>query len=90
MHLALWPVPVSELFRELWILQTVGRSTCSGDHPVARPLPIEDNIENKRRHTAMPRGGFDPMIPLFEQANIFRAVDHTITMIGCNNVIYYY
>jgi hypothetical protein len=43
--------------------------------------------QNKRKHTSMPRGGFEPTIPVFERAKTFNALDHAATLIGqtkCN------
>jgi hypothetical protein len=55
-----------------------------GDQPYARSLPTQDNTtQKKRRHThthththiSMPRAGFEPAIPMFEQLKTVRALD---------------
>jgi hypothetical protein len=39
-----------------------------GISPAPRPLPTQDNTNTEnRRHTSMPRAGFEPVIPLFER-----------------------
>jgi hypothetical protein len=38
-----------------------------GISPAPRPLPTEDNTIQKRRHTSMPRAGFEPAISMFER-----------------------
>jgi hypothetical protein len=59
----LWP-----LFSFL-ILYTVGRTPWTGDQPVARPLPTHRTTQTqyKRRQTSLPRVGFEPTTPMFEQ-----------------------
>jgi hypothetical protein len=57
------PAPISELIWKLWILQTVGRTPWMVDESVARPLRTQDNTNQRnRRHTSMPRVGFEPTI----------------------------
>jgi hypothetical protein len=50
------------LFRtilKLWILQTVGRTPCTGDQPVTKPLPTQDNTNSECLHRGdIPRVGF--------------------------------
>jgi hypothetical protein len=55
-----------------------------GDQPVARPLPTHraTQTQKKRRHTTMPRVGFEPRIPEFEKAKIFHALHRAVTVIG--------
>jgi hypothetical protein len=62
---------------------TVGRTPWTGDYPVARPLPTHrtTQTQNKRTH-AMPRVGFEPTIPAFEQAKTIHALDRAATAIG--------
>jgi hypothetical protein len=57
-------------------LYTVDRTPWSGDHPVARPLPIHraTQTHNKRTQTSMPLVRFEPTIPVFERAKTVRAV----------------
>jgi hypothetical protein len=38
-----------------------------GISPAPGPLPTQDNTTQKHRHTSMPRAGFEPAIPMFEQ-----------------------
>jgi hypothetical protein len=63
---------------------TVVRTPWTGDQPVARPLSTHrtTQIQNKRTHTSMPLVGFNPTIPVFQQAKTFHALDHTATVIG--------
>jgi hypothetical protein len=51
-----------------------------GDQPVARPIPTQ--TQNKRKQTSMPWVGFEPTIPLFEQAKTFHALDRAVTVIA--------
>jgi hypothetical protein len=60
--------------------KTVGRTPWTGDHPVARPLPIE--TQNKHRQTSMPSVGFERTIPAFERTKTFHALDCEATVIG--------
>jgi hypothetical protein len=57
----------------------LGRIPWTGDQPVARPLPTHKTTQtqNKRTHTSMPRVGFEPTTPAFEQAS-----DSASTVIG--------
>jgi hypothetical protein len=51
----------------LWILQTFGRTPWVGDQYSAKASTYtgQHNTE-KHRHTSMPRGGFEPAIPMSE------------------------
>jgi hypothetical protein len=59
-----------------------------GDQPIARPLPTHrtTQTQNKRSQTSMPRVGFEPMIPVFEQAKTVYELDHAAIVISdpCN------
>jgi hypothetical protein len=47
-----------------------------GISPAPRPLPTQDNTNTeKRRHTSMPRAGFEPAIPMFERPKTVLALD---------------
>jgi hypothetical protein len=61
-------------FVRFLILYIVGRTPWTGDQPVARPLPTHrtTQTQNKRKETSMPRLGFEPRIPAFEQAHCGR------------------
>jgi hypothetical protein len=76
-------------FFSFLIFYTVGRTPCTGDQPVARPLPRHrtTQTQNKRTQTSMPRVGFEPMIPVFERAKTVHALDRAATVIG-NQVTY--
>jgi hypothetical protein len=54
-----------------------------GDQPVARPLPTHrtTQTQNKRTQTSMLRVGFEPTIPVFEQAKTVHALDCAATVI---------
>jgi hypothetical protein len=44
------------------------RTPFLGDQPVATPLSVQDNTQNKLGQISVPRVGFEPMIPVFEVA----------------------
>jgi hypothetical protein len=69
---------------------TVGRTPCTGDQLVARPLPIHrtTQLQNKRIQTSMPRLGFESTTPVFERAKTVHALDHAVTVIGLQ--MYYF
>jgi hypothetical protein len=71
-------------FFSLLILYTVGRTPSTGDQPVARPLRKQGTTQtqNKRIQTSMPRVGFEPTVPAFEQAKTVHALDSTATVIS--------
>jgi hypothetical protein len=66
------------------ILQTVGRTSWTGDHPVARQLPTQRTIQtqNKCRQTSMPWVGFQPTSPVFQWAKTDHVLDRTATVNG--------
>jgi hypothetical protein len=55
-----WPLFSSFIF------YTVGRTSWTGDQPVARPLPGHGTAQtqNKRTQTSIPQVGFETTIPL--------------------------
>jgi hypothetical protein len=71
-------------FLSFVILYTVGRTSWTGDQPVARPLPIYRiaQTQNKCTQTTMPQVGFEPMTPVFEQAKTVHALARTATVIS--------
>jgi hypothetical protein len=65
--------------------KTVGRTPWMGDQPVIRHLPIQ--TQNNHRQTSMPSMGFEPTVPMFEQAKTVHELDRVSTIIGsykCN------
>jgi hypothetical protein len=52
-------------------LHTSVRSLCTGDQPVARPLPIKGNINT----------GFEPTIPVFKRAKTVHATVTSLNVI---------
>jgi hypothetical protein len=74
------PWPLGQLFN----LYTVVRTPCTGDQPVARPLPTHrtTQTQNKRKQTSMPQVGFESTIPVFERAKTVHALDRVTTVIG--------
>jgi hypothetical protein len=53
--------------------------------PVTRPLPVQHSTtqtQKKRGQTSTRRVGFEPTIPVFEQAKTFRELDRQATVIG--------
>jgi hypothetical protein len=56
-----------------------------GISPAPRPLPTQDNPNTeKRRHTSMPRAGFELMISTFERPKTVLALDRSATETGSN------
>jgi hypothetical protein len=56
---AVWPVTVQKL----------GRTSCTGDRPIARYLPTQHNTTQHNTNACacmMLRAGFEPIIPVFE------------------------
>jgi hypothetical protein len=71
---------VSLKFLNLW---AVGRTPWTGISPSqGRYLHRTTQTQNKRRQTSMPRVGFEPMTPVFEQAKTIHALDRAATVIG--------
>jgi hypothetical protein len=54
------------------------------DQPIPRPLPTQLTTQTQNKHTqiSMPWVGFEPTIPVFEQAKTVHALDCTATVIG--------
>jgi hypothetical protein len=52
------------------------------DQPVSRQPPAQESTQNKRKETSLPRVGLEPTTPVFEQANVFHALDRSATLIG--------
>jgi hypothetical protein len=63
---------------------TVGRTTQTGDQPLARSLPTHrtPKTKNKRIQTPTPWVGFEPTIPAFELAETVHVLDRAATLIG--------
>jgi hypothetical protein len=64
--------------RQFLNLKTVSRPPCTGDQPVTRPLPTQDNTNR------MNAVGFESTIPVFKRAKTFHALDCEATVIGGN------
>jgi hypothetical protein len=90
-----WPLSSSFLYRStalvdlghifsFSILYTTGRTTWTGDQPVARTLPTHIITQTQNKHTQafMSCVGFEPTIPVFERAKTFHALDCTETAVG--------
>jgi hypothetical protein len=61
------------------ILYTVGRTSWTGNLPIARPLPTHRTAQNKRMQTSMCRVGLEPTTPVLElvkTVHAFRPRDH--------------
>jgi hypothetical protein len=91
LYICLWLYsPLLDLGRlySFLILYTVGRAPRMGDQHVARPLPTHrtTQIQNKRKQTSMPWGGFEPAIPAFERAKTVHALDRVATVIGFGTI----
>jgi hypothetical protein len=63
---------------------TVGRTPCTRDQPVARPIPTRKTAQTqiKRTQASMPREGLEPTIPVFEQEKTVYALYCVVTVIG--------
>jgi hypothetical protein len=84
---ALWPVPISELFWKLWILQTVDGTSWMGDQPIVKPLRAQNKTDTDKAqtYTFMPLVGFEPRIPVLQRRKIFHALDR---MTHCHQAYY--
>jgi hypothetical protein len=62
-----------------------------GDQPVSRPLPTHGTTQtqNKRAQISMHRAGFEPTIPVFEQAKTVHALARTATVTGYPKYVVY-
>jgi hypothetical protein len=60
-----------------------------GDQPVARPLPTHrtTQTQNKRTQASMSRVGFEPTIPVFEQATVFINTCNIILVLKIRNLM---
>jgi hypothetical protein len=70
---------------ELWILETAGRSSWTGDRPCRKAATCTHRTtqaQKKRGQTCMPRVGFEHTILVFERAKSFHTLDHTANVIG--------
>jgi hypothetical protein len=63
---------------QLFNPKTVDRTPWTGDQPVARSLPTQNNY----RQTSIPWVGFQPKIPVFGRVKTFHALDGAATVIG--------
>jgi hypothetical protein len=72
-------------FFSFLVLYTVGRTTWTGDRPVARPLPTHRTTQTQNKCTiltSMPWVRFELTILVFEQAKTVHASDRAATVIG--------
>jgi hypothetical protein len=68
---------------ELWILQTVGRAPWTGDQPCLKAATYTGQDKHKKRgHISMPKIGFEPRTPVFEQTKTFYTSDRAVTVTG--------
>jgi hypothetical protein len=58
-----------------------------GDRPVVRPQPTHRTTQNKRTQTSMPRVGFEPTTPVFEQVKTVHAADRAATLMGNAGIV---
>jgi hypothetical protein len=63
---------------------TVGRTSWTGDHPVARPLHTHRTAQtqNKRTQTSMSQVGFEPTIQVLERVKTVHALDRAAAVFG--------
>jgi hypothetical protein len=66
------------------IFYAVGRTPCTGDRPVARPLPTHKTTQTYNTHaqTSMPQVEFEPTIPAFEETDTVHTLEGAATVIG--------
>jgi hypothetical protein len=72
------------LFQFLNPIYKVDRTPWTGDQPVTRSLLTHGTTQthNKCTQTSMSRDGFEPTIPVFEQAKAVHALDRAATVTG--------
>jgi hypothetical protein len=70
------------------ILQTVSKTPWTSDHPVARPLPTQDNRINVVK-TSVPRVGLEATTPAFERAKTVHTADRAAIVLGCYDISHY-
>jgi hypothetical protein len=77
-------------FLSFFNFYTVGRTPCTGDQPVARPVPAHriKQTQHKLTQTSMPQVRLEPMIPAFEGEKTVHALHRTATVIGIHNCIF--
>jgi hypothetical protein len=70
-------------FFSFLIFYTICRTHWMGDQPVAKPPPAHWTAQtrNKRTETSVPWVGFEPMIPVFEQAKSLRPRCHCVRLL---------
>jgi hypothetical protein len=73
------------LFSFVIFFYTPGRSHWTSDELVARPLPTHRTTQTQ---TYMPRVGFEPTIPAFEQAKTVDFLDRAATVIDSENIYF--
>jgi hypothetical protein len=75
-------------FFQFFNLYTDGRTPCTGDQPVAKPLPTHKTAQtqNNRTNTFIPRVEFKPTIPVFEPAKTVHVLDQAATVIGTSTL----
>jgi hypothetical protein len=61
------------------ILYTIRRTSCTGDQPVAWPLPTH---RTKQTQTSVPQVGFEPTISAFARAKAGHGLERAATVIG--------
>jgi hypothetical protein len=71
-------------FFSFLIFYTVSRTPWTEDQPFARLLPAYRTVQtqNNRTQIFMHKVGFEPMIPVFERARIFHALDLEANLIA--------
>jgi hypothetical protein len=79
----------SRINLELWILyrQSVGLLRRGSALSQGRCLQRTTQTQNEWGQICMPRGGFEPTIPVFERAKTFHALDSAATVIGPSKII---
>jgi hypothetical protein len=84
LSMALQPSVVPWPLIQFLDIYTFCRTPWTGDQPVARPLSTHRTaqIQNKCTQTTMPQVGFEPTIPVSEQAETVHVLDRTATVTG--------
>jgi hypothetical protein len=59
-----------------------GGTPTTGDQPVVRSPPTQNNTNTEQRHTPMPRVGFELTISVTEKAKTIHALERAAAVIG--------
>jgi hypothetical protein len=74
-HPSIWTLGAFSVY---WSFYAVGGTPCTGDQPVARPLPAHRTTQTqiKRKQISMPQVGFEPSVWARENSSCLRPRGH--------------